>query len=398
MEQPKKNILFIMNSLHCGGAEHSLVSLLQIIDYSSYNVDLLLFQQEGIFLDKLPKEVHLLPSPVAYQYFDMSIKKAIIQSFKKGRFAIVLNRILAVSVLKTEKNPAVREQKMWKFLSPCLPVLEKEYDVAIGYLEKTPNYFCVVKTKAKKKMVWIHTNYSNMEMQPKYDIPYFKKCNAILTISSECALDLHNRFPQFSEKIKVIQNIVSPSVIQLMAESEIDETINFENAIISVGRLSREKGADLAIEACKILKEKNIPFIWVFIGDGTQRNELEALVANYQLQDHVLLLGTKSNPYSYIKRATIYAQTSRFEGKSIALDEAKILQKPIVITNFSTATTQITHLQNGFIADMNPEAIANGIIEVLQNKSLQEVFQMNLSKEKLGTEAEIEHFYQLLDE
>jgi glycosyltransferase involved in cell wall biosynthesis len=394
----KKDILFIMNNLHCGGAEKSLVSLLQIIDYSKYNIDLLLFKKEGVFLDKLPKEVTVLEAPIEYSYFDMSIKSAIYQCFKKGRFDIILNRILAVSVLKTEKNPAVREQKMWKFLSPCLSVLEKKYDVAIGYLEKTPNYFCVDKTKAAKKIAWIHTNYSNMGMQPKYDIPYFKKCNTIVTISSECASDLHNRFPQFSEKIKVIQNIVSPSVIQLMAKSKIDETINFENAIISVGRLSREKGADLAIEACNILKEKNIPFTWIFIGDGSQRNELETLVANYQLQNHVLFLGTKDNPYSYIKRASIYAQTSRFEGKSIALDEAKILQKPIVITNFSTATTQITHLQNGFIADMNPEAIVNGIIEVLQNKALQEVFQTNLSKEKLGTEAEIEHFYQLLEE
>ncbi len=386
-----------MNNLHCGGAEKSLVSLLQMIDYSKYNIDLLLLKKEGIFLDKLPKQVTVLLAPIEYSYFDMSIKSAIFQCLKKGRFDIIWNRILAIAVLKTEKNSAVREQKMWKYLSPCLTTLEKKYDVAIGYLEKTPNYFCVDKTKATKKIAWIHTNYSNMGMQPKYDISYFQRCNFIITISPECALDLKNLFPQFSDKIKVIQNIISPSVIQLMAENSIYETLNFDNSIISVGRLSHEKGADLAIEACKILKEKNSFFKWIFIGDGSKRNDLKLLVLKYELQNHVIFLGTKENPYSYIKRATIYAQCSRFEGKSIALEEAKILKKPILVTNFSTAASQITHFQNGFIVDINPDTIANGILELLQNKKLQELFQTNLSNEKLGTETEIEHFYQLLD-
>ena len=393
----KKDILFIMNNLHCGGAEKSLVSLLQIIDYSKYNVDLLLFKKEGIFLDKLPKEVTVLDAPIAYSYFDMPIKSAIFQCLKKGRFDIILNRILVISVLKSEENPAVKEQKMWKYLSPCLDKLPKKYDVAIGYLEKTPNYFCVEKTNSIKKIAWIHTNYSNMGMQPKYDEKYFQKCNYIVTVSSECALDLTNRFPQLKDKIKVIRNIVSPSIIHSLAEKEIPENIDFENSIISVGRLSHEKGADLAIEACKLLKEKNTIFKWIFIGDGLQREALEKKVAEYQLQNRVLFLGTKDNPYSYVKRATIYAQTSRFEGQSIALDEAKILRKPIVTTNFSTAKNQISHLENGLITEMNPEAIANGILELLNNTELQDQFRYNLSKEKLGTEAEIEHFYQLID-
>lgn len=397
MINSKREILFIMNNLHCGGAEKSLVSLLQIIDYSKYNVDLLLFKKEGIFLDKLPNEVNVLAAPIAYSYFDMSIKKALLECLKKGRWDIIINRILAVFVLKTEKNPAVKEQKMWKFLSPCLDKLDKKYDVAIGYLEKTPNYFCVDKIKATKKIAWIHTNYSNMGMQPKYDLMYFKKCNFIVTISSECAQDLQSRFPVFNEKIKVIHNIVSPSVIHSLAKNEIAENISFDNSIISVGRLSSEKGGDLAIEACKILNQKNILFKWIFIGDGIQKKQLEAKVIAYQLQDKVVFLGLKDNPYSYINKATIYAQTSRFEGKSIALDEAKILQKPIVITNFSTAKDQISHLENGFIADMNPEAIANGIMELLKNKEMQKHFQTNLAKEKLGTEEEIEHFYQLID-
>ncbi len=397
MMDTKKDILFIMNNLQSGGAEKALVSLLQTIDYSKYNVDLLLLKNKGVFLNQLPKEVTLLQAPIAYSYFDMSIVTAFFQCIRKGKFTTLVNRILAISVLKTEKNPAVREQKMWRYLSPCLDKMAKKYDVAIGFLEKTPNYFCIDKTNATKKLLWVHTNYSNMEMQPKYDISYFQKANFIVTISNECATDLQNCFPQFSEKINVIQNIVSPDVILNLATNEIPEKIDFTNSILTVGRLSYEKGADLAIEACKILKEKNIQFQWIFIGEGTQRNELEAKVIAYQLQNNVTFLGEKANPYAYVNRATIYAQTSRFEGKSIAIDEAKILQKPLLATNFSTVVTQISHLKNGYIAEMNPNAIANGIITLLSDTSLQEQFKSNLSKEKLGTESEIEHFYQLID-
>jgi len=393
----KKDILFVMNNLHCGGAEKSLVSLLQLLDYSKYNVDLLLFKKEGIFLDKLPKEVNMLQAPIAYSYFDMPISKAIFECITKGKFSILYHRIAAISVLKTEKNPAVKEQKLWKYLGPCLNKIHKKYDATIGFLEKTPNYFCIEKTNAAKKIVWIHTNYSNMGMQPKYDEKHFKKCDFVVTVSSDCAADLSHNFPQFAEKIKVIHNIISPSVIQSLAATEIPESIDFQNSIISVGRLSVEKGADLAIEACKILKEKNCNFKWIFIGGGLQRMELEKKVSEYGLEKEVLFLGTKDNPYAYVKRATIYAQTSRFEGHSIALEEAKILQKPILVTNFSTAKNQISHLENGIITDLNPNAIANGISELLLNTNLRQKFHINLSHEKLGTEAEIQHFYQLID-
>ncbi len=385
-----------MNNLQSGGAEKSLVSLLQIIDYQQYNVDLLLFKKEGIFLNKLPKEVTVLEAPIAFSYFDMSITSAILQCIKRGKLITLINRILAVFVLKTEKNPAVREQKLWRFLSPCLDSIPKEYDVAIGYLEKTPNYFCIDKTNGAKKLLWIHTNYSNMAMETKYDNDYFQKAHCVVTIATDCAADLKLRFPQFSEKIKVMQNIISPTVIKKLAENKILEAISFNNSIVSVGRLSHEKGADLAIEACKILQQNIVDFQWIFIGDGNQREHLEAKVIEYQLQNHVCFFGEKDNPYAYVLNATIFAQTSRFEGKSIAVDEAKILQKPILATNFSTVITQINHLHNGYIVDMNPEAIANGIQILLSDVSMQERFKHNLSQEMLGTESEMTQFYQLI--
>jgi len=397
MEHKKKDILFIMNNLQCGGAEKALLSMLQIFDYTKFNVDLLLFKKEGAFLNKLPKEVTLLDSPIAYSYFDMPLKTALINCVKTKKWNVLINRILAVYVLKTEKNPAVREQKMWNYLESAFETLPKKYDVSIGFLEKIPNYFCVSKTVAKKKIGWIHTNYSNMGMQPKYDDKYFKELSFIATISSECVADLKRVFPKYSNKIIEIKNIVSSSLIEKMSFDKCETNLEFNQSIVTVGRLSIEKGLDLAINACEILKEKKISFNWYFIGEGSFRDTMEQAIKEKKLEHYVKILGLKDNPYPYIKSATIYAQTSRFEGKSIAIDEAKILKKPILVTNFSTATNQIENGVNGIIVEMNPEAIANGIQKLLLNKELCATFVQNLALEKLDTEDEMEKLYKLIE-
>lgn len=397
MEQPKKDILFIMNSLHCGGAEKALVSLLQNFDYSKYNVDLFLFQHEGLFLHQLPKEVCLLPEPYKYKYFDMSYKQMFVSAIKRLDFKTILARTAMSIVLKTESIPALKEQKSWKYLSFGLDKLPKKYDCAVGYLEKKPNYFCIDKVAATVKIGYVHVDYEMMQLSPSIDKPFFDKFNSIVTVSEECKEVLDKVFPEYLGKFHYIKNMVSIATINTLAACEIDgmaDGITF----VSLGRLTYQKGFEFAIEASALLVSKGINFTWYVLGEGGERLALEALIAKYELQNNFILLGIKENPYPYIKKATLFIQTSRYEGKSIAVDEAKILNKPILLTNFTTAKDQIEDGVNGMIVAMNPEAIANGIIEVLQNKSLQEVFQMNLSKEKLGTEAEIEHFYQLLDE
>jgi len=169
----KKDVLFIMNNLTCGGAEKALISLLQTMDYSRYNVDLYLFKKEGLFMSQLPKEVNLLPEPEFYTYFDMSIKTAVLTNLKSGNLKVVWNRIMAGYLFKTEKNPAVKEQKLWKYLGPCIEPLDKKYDAAIGFLEKTPNYFCADKVQAKVKIGFVNNDYEKLGLDPSIDVPYF---------------------------------------------------------------------------------------------------------------------------------------------------------------------------------------------------------------------------------
>ncbi|PGM85815.1 glycosyl transferase [Bacillus cereus] len=392
----KKDVLFVINNLNCGGAEKSLISLLNTMDYSRYNVDLFLFKHEGLFLNKIPKQVNVLEEPLEYQLFDMPIKAAIMKCLRQGRLDITLSRVCAGYIFKSEKNKARCEQRVWRYLSKSLQNISKKYDVAIGYLEKNPVYFCIDKVNANKKIGFIHTDYDKLGMDPNIDRGYFRSLDHIVTVSEECANVLKQRFSIYNDKIGVIHNIVSPSTINKMSQEKVDLERKGVK-LVSVGRLSHEKGFDLAIEACKNLVGDGYEIKWYIIGEGEGRGKLEKMIEENHLQDHFLLLGLKENPYPYIREADIYVQPSRFEGKSIAIDEAKILHKPIVVTNFSTAKDQIKNEENGLIIDMDAHSLSEGIKKLIHNEELRNKLIKNLSDEELGTESEIKKLYTLFE-
>ena len=389
-----KKILFIMNNLNCGGAEKALVSLLKTIDYSKYEVDLLLFRHEGIFLKQVPEEVNILPEPFGYKYYDMSSIKAIKELLKQGRIGDAIRRIKAIFIYKSEKDTYRCGQKVWPYVSKMFGKLNKKYDVAIGYLENNPIYYCVDNVDAKKKIGFIHNDYDKLGLNPIGDRIYFNKLDNIVTVSEECAEVLKNRFPENKDKVRVMYNIVSPSIINEMSREKIDIK-NAEINLATVGRLNYQKGYDMAIEACKKLVEKGYDIKWNVLGEGEERVNLESLIKKYKLQDRFILLGIKENPYPYVRNADIYVQTSRFEGKSIAIDEAKILNKPILVTNFTTVRDQISDGVNGLIVDMDVESIVEGLESLIKDSNLRNRLKNNLASEELGTEKEIEVFYSL---
>ncbi|WP_413307833.1 glycosyltransferase [Bacillus sp. 1P10SD] len=395
----KKNILFILNNLNCGGAEKSLISILNSIDYGKYNVDLFLFKHEGIFLSKVPDEVNLLPEPVNYQYFDMPIKKSISELVKKGKLRVALNRIRLGYFAKTEKNGSVIEQKIWRYLSNSLEKLHKEYDVAIGYQEKSPIYFCIDLVNAKKKLGWIHTDYRKLGVNQYIDQRYFQHLDYLITVSDELENQIKEIFPEHGEKMRCIHNIISTSMIRSLSleKANFMDEYNNQISIVSVGRLAKEKGLDLSLDAIEILVKKGYVVTWFLIGEGNMRGELEKRIKEKNLDNNVVLLGVKDNPYPYIKHSDIYIQTSRFEGKSIAIEEAKVLAKPILLTNFSTAGNHIIHGETGLISHMDPISIAENLEKLIVNRDLINSFSENLQERNYGTEDEINKLYELIE-
>ena len=385
-----------MNNLECGGAEKALVSLLNEMDYERYEVDLLLFSQKGMFLKQLPSNVRLLPAPSAFQFFDTPIKQVFLHAVKRFDFSILWARFQMKKILQSEKVPAVKEQRIWPILRSVLPKNKGSYDAVIAYLQKTPIYYAVDKVDAKVKIGFIHNDYTHLQLNATIDRPYFDQLDVIASISESCVAILKDVFPEFAQKIKLKYNIVSKAMIQRLADEEVPEEFS-GNTIVSVGRLNYQKAFDEAIVSSALLKQKGIAHRWYVLGEGSDRPELERKIKEYGVTEEFILLGLRENPYPYIKKATVYAQPSRFEGKSIAIDEAKVLLKPIVVTNFPSAKDQIIDGVTGIIADLNPEAVASQLERLLMNPDLRSQLSENLKSENVVGKEELVNLYHWID-
>lgn len=392
-----KNILFVMPSLGSGGAEKSLVNLLNLIDYEKYAVDLLLFKREGLFLSQIPKEVRLLQPTDSLQYA-YKIDRGMFSSVSGVKAGIL--RGTSTFICKCLYKENARQQRWIKFYKRYLPNLEGEYDIAIGFLEGDASYYAIDKVKAKKKILWIHNDFNEIKKYEDAKIyeKYFQKADSVVSISDKCVQILKQNYPAFVNKFYCLPNLTSGSLLKKMSEEfEVSEFEKNRFNVLSIGRLTRQKGYDFAIDAVKILKEKYSDIHWWIIGAGELEEQLKKQVKDNELEEYITFLGLRANPYPYIRRCDLLVQPSRWEGKSVVLDEAKILAKPILATNYSTIKDQLKDKKEGLITDISPNAIAKGIIELRENPQLYNSIQCYLDKHEYGNEKEILQYYELLE-
>lgn len=391
-----KNVLIASFDMEIGGVERSLISMLNNFDYDNYNVDLMLYSHTGDFMDLLPFQPNLIEENKSYKTFRMSIK----DTFKSGKIGIGLGRIFSKLKARSrsdEENGYIQMQYMWKYALPFLPKAKKEYDVAISYL--WPHYYIEGKVKAKIKLAWIHTDYSTVNTDVKIDLEMWNKFDYIISISEKVTEAFLSKYPSLKEKIVEIENITSPRFIREMANEDQNEIKGEDNEfnIISVGRLSYAKGFDNAIRALKIIHNKGLKNVkWYVVGYGGEEEQLRNLIKENNLEDSFILLGKKTNPYPYIKACDLYIQPSRYEGKSVTVIESQILGKPVMITNYPTAKSQVKDGIDGYITELTIEGIAEGIEKLYKDKNLREKLAKNCSKNDYGNSFELKKLYKLI--
>ncbi|PFM78972.1 glycosyl transferase [Bacillus sp. AFS077874] len=363
----KKKLLFCIYSLGAGGAEKALINLLNSIDYNYYEVDLQLFENEGVNLKYLPVEVNLLtPLRDNNKHFGQG-PEIIKNSLLKGDIISVFSKLFYWIFPKIidKGNERLGNYFNWKYLRSRLRKNKKTYDIAIGYMHGVSNYYVVDCIKAHRKVCWVHTDYSKIKMI-RQEEKYFKKAYKVITISEKCVEELQRSFPKL-RNIELLYNVNSINLLKdLSSAYEPPEYADFSGQrILSVGRLHYLKGFDMAIEAAVILKKLGFNFCWYILGEGEIKAELEKKCIELGVEDYIKFLGIRTNPYPYILRANIIVQTSRYEGKSMVIDEAKILRKPIISTNYNSVEDQITDGLNGIIAPVSPIGIADALERLL---------------------------------
>lgn len=397
----KKKILITSFDMAIGGVERSLIGLLNKIDYSRYDVDLMLFKHEGEFFSLLPKEPNLLPEIPQYTTFRKSIK----QILQEGNTSIGITRLIARVMgtlhgkyIKSEEPGYLIIQYGWKMSLSYLPRLEEEYDVAISFL--WPHYFVGDKVRAKRKIGWIHTDYSNIPLNKCMEDQMWKGMDSIVAVSESCRESFLNIFPYVNKRVEVIENIISPEFVREQSNQDVTHEIPVTSdqiKLVTVGRLSHAKGIDDAIYAFRELLNQGYDMEWYIVGYGPQEAELKILIDKLELQDRCFLLGKKTNPYPYIKACDIYVQPSRYEGKAVTVREAQILGKPVLITNFPTAKSQLEDGVDGCICPMGVDGIIEGIKKLVDDAEFRNKIVNNVSQRNYGNEVEVEKIYRLIE-
>ncbi|MGH1258003.1 MULTISPECIES: glycosyltransferase [Bacillus] len=396
----KKKILITSFDMAIGGVERSLIGLLNTIDYSKYDVDLMLFKHEGEFLFLLPKLPNLLKEVKQYTTFRKSIK----QILQEGQITIGMARTLGKifgdvhgRYVKSAEVGYFVIQYGWRITLPFIPKLEEEYDVAISFL--WPHYFVGDKVRAKRKIGWIHTDYSNINLNANMEYKMWSKMDNIVAVSEGCRDSFLSILPNVNKDVEIIENILSPEFVREQAYREdVMKELQMKPGkikLVTVGRLSYAKGIDVAMHTLRKLLDEGYDMEWYVVGYGALEAELRKLLAELKLEKHFFLLGKKTNPYPYIKACDIYVQPSRYEGKAVTVREAQIIGKPVLITNFSTAKSQVQDGIDGLITEMGINGIVNGIKRLIEDKELREALVDNTLKGEYGNRNEINKLYAL---
>lgn len=399
----KIKLLIIGIIMNCAGTEKSFLAFANNLDYSKYDVTLLLAKKEGKLIDKIPQQIKIKTMDQRYaDLFLLSGANAAktIWNCNIKHAPLTIFEILpyAVKMVINRSNRSGIATRLWCRMMSKMPELKEEYDVAAAYWGDRTMFYMCVKVKAKKKIAWLHFDYDNPPRDDKLYLSYFKKCDNIVTVSSRVNDALKNKLPQISDRCTVIENINDPITIDEMSKQGSSFDDDYKGTrILTVARICDQKGQDMAVDALKRLINDGYNVRWYFLGGGDS-TDIEALKKRAEengISDKIVLLGTTDNPYPYIKDCGIFALTSRYEGKPITVEEAKMMCKPILATKYVSAAEQLDSGKFGVLCDINEESIYYGLKKLLDSSDLRDEIVSNLKNEDFGNKSEIEKFYNM---
>ncbi len=364
----RKKILFLLYSMNVGGVEKSLLGLLSALDFEKYDIHIGLVHNTGGFLEMLPKEVTIHPvSCISNKWRELKNPPRITlkEEFRKDGFTLEFIKLsLAYIVRKLLDNSYYWYNTLLKKEAD----IDGVYDLAIAYAGPTSDidYVICKKVNAKVKCGWIHFDISKFGIDKGITAQLYKEYKRIFVVSETGKEIFDKTFPQFKNKTEVFHNIVSAEHVRNLADEgeTFDDKFNGKR-ILTVGRISPEKGQRTAIKALKLLKDSGVKVRWYFVGDGKDMEHCKAEAKALGIDEDIIFLGTKTNPYGYMRDCDVYMQPSRHEGFCITLAEALCFGNPIVATDFTGAEEQLKERENGFVVGMAAEAIAHGIEKAL---------------------------------
>ena len=421
----KPRIFIAIHYMHLGGAETSLIGLLQALAPQKVDVDLFVYSHEGEMMKLIPSYVNLLPENPVWRMFEKPLKEVL----KKGYWKMFLARMRAKFRMRQyvkrtiPKDGSAIMGYLGEEVSKVLPGLHHygEYDLAISFL--TPHNFVLDHVKAKKKVCWIHTDYTHIDVNAELELPVWSAYDHVISISEDVTKTFLQVFPSLKDKIVEIENILSPEFVR----GRSNEAVRFDDfeeascqvvesssafstsrplndsisarplVLLTIGRFSPPKKLEEIPTICRGIVEAGINVRWYIIGYGGSDDYIRREIEREEMQKHVFLLGKKENPYPYIKACDWYVQPSRYEGKSVVVREAQMLCKPVIVTNYPTAPSQIQHGVDGVIVPMDIPGCVVQMVDALKDEALKNSIVEYLDGHDYGNETEVQKIYKLIE-
>lgn len=396
----KKKILIVSTGLRVGGVERSLIGLLDAFDYDRYDVSLFLFNHDGEFINMIPAQVKLLPESKYYSAIEKPIKEVL---FSK-QFSVALSRMVAkfVRVFRARvfRIGGFLLPRSVRYSLPFLPEVSGSYDLAISFL--APHDPVTKKVVAKKKIGWIHTDHSTMEsgVDHSFELSVWEGLDSIAAVSDCVKETFALVFPEVAEKVSVIENIVATDFIRNQADLDVSKEMPIvpgEVRVCSVGRFCHQKNFESIPSIVRKLNASGVRVSWYLIGFGNGESLIKKSIKEAGVEDQVVILGKKISPYPYMRACDIYVQPSRYEGKAVTVREAQILGRPVLITNFPTAQSQLEDGVDGIICPLSIEGVAEGIRMLVDDKVLREKLVTTCAERDYSNRDEVEKIYQMIN-
>ena len=397
----KPTILIFSQAMELGGVERSLLGLLDSIDYDRYDVDLFLMRHSGELMPYLNPRANLLPEIPQYA----SLAVPMVSLLKNGQLRVLCGRLQGKLAAQrfdqhhpSDKPSIAALAYSHKYTLSSMPqISDKTYDLAISFL--TPHYFARERVKAKKYAAWIHTDYTALSFDRAAELAMWSGYDAICGVSEQSAESFQTVFPELAGKVQTIENILPKELIHEQTEAPQNDMPSEEGiSLLSIGRFCDAKNFDNVPDICRRLVESGLDVKWYLIGYGGDEALIRQKITEAGMQERVIILGKKDNPYPYLRACELYVQPSRYEGKAVTVREAQLLGKPVVITSYATSASQLEDGVDGVIVPMDNAGCAAGIAALLRNPARMQRLSENCKRRDYTNSAEVEKIYALMED
>ena len=397
----KPSILIFSQAMELGGVERSLLGLLDSIDYDRYDVDLFLMRHSGELMPYLNPKAKLLPE--IPQYASLAVPMASL--VKSGQLGVLCGRLRGKLAARRfdRKHPSDKPSiaaltYSHRFTLSSMPqISDKSYDLAISFL--TPHYFVRERVRAKKYAAWIHTDYTALTFDRSAELAMWNRFDTICGVSEQVTAAFDTEFPELSHLTATVENILPQNLIERQSNNPQGEMQKEKPLkLLSVGRFSEQKNFDNVPDICRRLVADGLDVTWYLIGYGGDEPLIRQKIDEAGMQERVIILGKKDNPYPYMHACDLYVQPSRYEGKAVTVREAQLLGKPVVITNYATSGSQLEDGVDGVIVPMDNAGCAAGIAALLRDPARMQWLSENCKKRDYTNSAEVEKIYALMED